>query len=362
MAAQDPHAGIVTAVREATSEENDKLDQWVAAKVAKDYTTADCIRAELRALGIDAAKMRPSLAQGPLPAPDQHAMPAPHVAQKRLCKRWARGEACEEASCCFRHTLLDASEEWSAKRARAQREAAQCENDHGPHGEKVAHSSRHVEFVEFVRQTFGDAALRKGGVLDIGGGRGAVSFELHCRLRIPCTLVDPRKVILRSHQRKYLRKNNVPVFPQLPVRLDDALAASTEGGALLRRCTLLGLHPDEATEAIVDAAMRHDRPFAVVPCCVFPSAFEPRYLSDGSSVRRYCVSSHLIPSQATSPHPTLSHPAPPPATSSSALSCWRRHRLGKSNSRTCRSKGRTKCSSARGWHWLQNLRRLCPTH
>lgn len=42
--------------------------------------------------------------------------------------------------------------------------------------------------------------------------------------------------------------------------------------ALLRDCTvLIGLHPDQATEPIVDFALRHNKPFAVVPCCVFPN-------------------------------------------------------------------------------------------
>jgi hypothetical protein len=39
---------------------------------------------------------------------------------------------------------------------------------------------------------------------------------------------------------------------------------------LLADCTvILGLHPDQATEAIVKLAIRLEKPFAVVPCCVF---------------------------------------------------------------------------------------------
>ena len=33
--------------------------------------------------------------------------------------------------------------------------------------------------------------------------------------------------------------------------------------------SVVGLHPDEATEAIVDWALANGRSFAVVPCCVF---------------------------------------------------------------------------------------------
>ena len=32
---------------------------------------------------------------------------------------------------------------------------------------------------------------------------------------------------------------------------------------------LVALHPDEATEAVVDAALALRKPFLVVPCCAF---------------------------------------------------------------------------------------------
>jgi hypothetical protein len=36
------------------------------------------------------------------------------------------------------------------------------------------------------------------------------------------------------------------------------------------------MHPDQATEAIVDTALRLNVPFAVLPCCVMPSLFPNR--------------------------------------------------------------------------------------
>lgn len=42
------------------------------------------------------------------------------------------------------------------------------------------------------------------------------------------------------------------------------------------------MHPDQVTEAIVDAALLCDKPFAVVPCCVFPNLFPHRKKADGS--------------------------------------------------------------------------------
>jgi hypothetical protein len=44
---------------------------------------------------------------------------------------------------------------------------------------------------------------------------------------------------------------------------------------------LVGMHPDEATDAIFDVAMEHSKPFAVVPCCVFGSSFPHRRLPEG---------------------------------------------------------------------------------
>ncbi|CAE8607626.1 unnamed protein product, partial [Polarella glacialis] len=58
---------------------------------------------------------------------------------------------------------------------------------------------------------------------------------------------------------------------------------------LLRGCSLvLGFHPDEATEPIVDCALRLRKPFAVVPCCVYPSLSPSELLRlYGKSVSSY---------------------------------------------------------------------------
>lgn len=53
------------------------------------------------------------------------------------------------------------------------------------------------------------------------------------------------------------------------------------GGSPLDGCgCVVGLHPDAATEAIVDAALQYALPLAVVPCCVFQSLFPFRMLVD----------------------------------------------------------------------------------
>jgi hypothetical protein len=44
---------------------------------------------------------------------------------------------------------------------------------------------------------------------------------------------------------------------------------------------VIGLHPDEATEPIVDYALEAGLPFAVMPCCVFSRLFPDRRLDSG---------------------------------------------------------------------------------
>ena len=43
------------------------------------------------------------------------------------------------------------------------------------------------------------------------------------------------------------------------------------------------MHPDQATEPIVDLALRLGVPFAVVPCCVYPGLF-PFRVQKGTGV------------------------------------------------------------------------------
>lgn len=57
---------------------------------------------------------------------------------------------------------------------------------------------------------------------------------------------------------------------------------------LLDNCScIIGLHPDYATEFIVDFALEFRKAFAIVPCCVFPNSFQNRKLPNGKKVRKY---------------------------------------------------------------------------
>lgn len=49
---------------------------------------------------------------------------------------------------------------------------------------------------------------------------------------------------------------------------------------------VVGFHPDQATEACLDLARRLGVPFAVCPCCVFPSEFPWRQVDDGDGRKK----------------------------------------------------------------------------
>lgn len=68
------------------------------------------------------------------------------------------------------------------------------------------------------------------------------------------------------------------IYDRKPERPDGArdtatapsLSASEAWEALASCSIVAGMHPDGATEGIVDFALRHRKPFAVVPCCICP--------------------------------------------------------------------------------------------
>ncbi len=44
---------------------------------------------------------------------------------------------------------------------------------------------------------------------------------------------------------------------------------------------VVGLHPDQATDGILRFALHRGKPFAIIPCCVFPSLFPERRVLPG---------------------------------------------------------------------------------
>jgi hypothetical protein len=131
-----------------------------------------------------------------------------------------------------------------------------------------------------------DHMLRNDGsdrILDVAGGKGQLSRELSLKARVPCVVVDP--LIRRPPKFNDLLKADAPL-PEF--RSHKFLKDQEKTMSIVSDSTcLLGLHPDEPTEDILDLSLRYNLSVAIVPCCVFPSLFPQRSLANGVPVRTY---------------------------------------------------------------------------
>lgn len=144
-------------------------------------------------------------------------------------------------------------------------------------------TERHRVFAQWLVDKYGVDMLSSGsGVLDVAGGKGELSHALY-DLGVKKTIIldpDPRCA------------DDVP-FKVIKEPLDgngSALTQRKDGvGELLRSCSIIaGMHPDQATEAIVDTSLRLGVPFAILPCCVMPKLFPKRMQKrHGDPVRSY---------------------------------------------------------------------------
>ena len=227
------------------------------------------------------------------------------------CKFFLNTGACPRVNCAYAH-VRDGDVQYAWIQARMARRQARShiglDTEHDPH-QKGAHNQRGTVFADWLVNTFTAVYLSSGklafflnpdairplldvvtgsGVLDIAGGRGDVAFALTTQRGVPCTTIDPRPAKLNKHQYRYLRKHVGAPLPAHVDRMFDAeLMADPAHALLLRDATcLVGMHPDEATDAIVEQALALHKPFAVVPCCVFATQFEHRRL-DGAPVTTY---------------------------------------------------------------------------
>lgn len=202
---------------------------------------------------------------------------------------------------------------------------------------------RHFLFASWLVRTYGVELLNQGsGVLDVAGGKGELGVEL-ARLGVKSILLEPNvRGISESTQDEEHNTNTDDTSHENPSKLDgehhpatsstpselpptdisaedmtrsasDFLAVPSsptaqiptirlkldgDGSALLSRgdcaarlvasCSaVVGMHPDQATEAIVDLSARLGVPFAVLPCCVMPSLFPTRVDRRGCAIRSH---------------------------------------------------------------------------
>ena len=109
---------------------------------------------------------------------------------------------------------------------------------------------------------------------------------------VPTILLDPKPRIQSCEQQGNIRviaKALVGDGSDLltPPNDDDD---NDDTAVLIRQCSFIaGMHPDQATEAIVDLSQRLGVPFALLPCCVMPSLFPLRRQNKGQGepIRSY---------------------------------------------------------------------------
>jgi hypothetical protein len=149
-------------------------------------------------------------------------------------------------------------------------------------------------------------------VLDVAGGKGETAARLVFCHEQQVVMVDPRpcniatcfeslvvpKLPNKWQQRLELRKRENPTFVQNVVESRFRQLVMTFDEHTLETCSelqkavqnasiIIGMHADGATEAIVDAAILYNKPFVVIPCCVFPNLFSQRTIqqTDGTIVQ-----------------------------------------------------------------------------
>lgn len=117
-------------------------------------------------------------------------------------------------------------------------------------------SNRFLVFAKFIARNY-----KPCKVADVAGGIGLVSHYLN-EIGFHSTVIDPRKI---------KPSNQYPLshyqFSQIP-RIRSLFSENMEEDYDL----IVGLHPDEATEVIIQSAIH--KHIAVVPCCHFWNGIE----------------------------------------------------------------------------------------
>lgn len=159
-----------------------------------------------------------------------------------------------------------------------------------PLASKCDPSNYPKDFTNFLRelerfQESGEQAVPRGELL---------RFAFHASLAINWT---EKGLVLDGKEEKRLMDQSLLTDNELKwltgwddenvARHTAAIEWSVEGTqALLSSCGLVvGLHPDQATEGLVDFCLATGTPFAVVPCCIYTKQFSKRKLASGKQVR-----------------------------------------------------------------------------
>lgn len=162
-------------------------------------------------------------------------------------------------------------------------------NDSSHHGSLQHKGQRAVIFAKWiVDQLLSGCDHEVCRTLDVAGGKGQLTVELS-KHGVLSTVVDPmirsKRSLKRLHQSRRSFPDGINGVPHFLATYFGQDAESTE--LVDKYDCLVGLHPDESTEDILEMALQNHKIVAIVPCCVFPSLFPNRTLRNGKPVRTY---------------------------------------------------------------------------
>jgi len=201
-----------------------------------------------------------------------------------LCKYFVNTGKCETVNCLYRHDTdseaLKSNRE-SFVKERIQNRILEHETNFAGEGGLTPASKRCEEFAKWIVTQYGEEYLRSGIILDVAGGRGDLAFELAVKLGFDCQIVDPRPQKLKRWQVKYLKKNVNVSPPVHHTKMFEPTFFQQENIDPKTVRLVIGMHPDEATECILDVGLLNNLPVSFVPCCVFSSQFPDRRLKSG---------------------------------------------------------------------------------
>jgi len=133
-------------------------------------------------------------------------------------------------------------------------------------------------FGDWIVRKYGLSTLQSHGVLDIAGGGGDLANVLS-EYEIPVTIIDPREPLklyrkMQKEKRERMQPQHIDAYFEWKT-LDENKRIKQ----LFNECAVvIGLHPDQATEPIVDVSLKFGKCFATLPCCVFPNLY-PKYMT-----------------------------------------------------------------------------------
>ncbi|PRP79658.1 hypothetical protein PROFUN_10558 [Planoprotostelium fungivorum] len=203
----------------------------------------------------------------------------------RSVKHQRERSSCIGIECPYRHEMTrDEEQRYHIKLKEKRREDIrnnQHEDDPYEDSGKEDKKFRAVQFSQWISDWMGE---QRGSIIEVAGGKGELSHQLSTVHKLPCTLIEPRDI------KPSKREKSEKIFHHIQGFFDRSFLENPRHALLAHECSaVIGLHPDQATEPIVDMAISIDKPFAVVPCCVFPRENPNREYVDEKGERKKVV-------------------------------------------------------------------------